>query len=380
MYRFLSDNYAELIARCKAKVSQRPKRAATPEQLANGIPLFLAQLINTLEAEDEGRMAESLRLSGASGGAASRLSVMGASATAHGKQLLELGYSVDQVVHDYGDICQAITDLAVERDAPFSVDQFRTLNRCLDNAIADAVTEFSARRDATLSVKRNADETKRRGVLVHELRNHLQTATLAFRALETGRVAVGGSTGALLKRSLLSMDKLLGTSLAEVRDTTRASGEDPVFSLAAFIADAANVASLDAATRGCRLTVPTVDPTLAIAGNRDQLLAALTNLLQNALKFTHPHTEVTLHAYPAGERISIDVSDNCGGLPSGSAEKLFSPFTQRSDDRTGLGLGLSIARQSVEADGGVLSVKDVPGNGCVFTMNLPRRSAAEARL
>jgi hypothetical protein len=68
MYRFLSDNYAELIARCKAKVSRRPKRAATPEQLANGIPLFLNQLIDTLEAEDEGRMAESLRLSGASGG------------------------------------------------------------------------------------------------------------------------------------------------------------------------------------------------------------------------------------------------------------------------------------------------------------------------
>ncbi len=40
---------------------------------------------------------------------------------------MELGFSVDQVVHDYGDLCQAITDLAVERDAPFSVDQFRTL-------------------------------------------------------------------------------------------------------------------------------------------------------------------------------------------------------------------------------------------------------------
>ena len=88
------------------------------------------------------------------------MSVMGASATAHGKQLLELGYTVDQVVHDYGDICQAITDLAVERDAPFSVNEFRTLNRCLDNAIADAVTEFSARRDTTLCLKHSADENQ----------------------------------------------------------------------------------------------------------------------------------------------------------------------------------------------------------------------------
>jgi hypothetical protein len=68
MYKFLSDNYADLVARCKVKVSQRPRRAATPEQLANGIPLFLSQLISTLQAEGEGHMAESLRISGASGG------------------------------------------------------------------------------------------------------------------------------------------------------------------------------------------------------------------------------------------------------------------------------------------------------------------------
>jgi hypothetical protein len=377
MNRFLSDNFSELITRCTAKVSQRPRRAATPEQLANGIPLFLAQLIDTLVAENEGRTAESLRLSGASGGNASRLSVMGASATAHGEALLELGYSVDQVVHDYGDLCQAITDLAVERAAPFSVNEFRTLNRCLDNAIADAVTEFSVRRDATLSVKRHADENERRGSLVHELRNHLQAAILAHRALETGYVAAGGSTGALLKRSLASMDRLLGGYLGEVRDTARTSGEDAAFPLAEFIADAANAASLEAVSRGCRLTVHAVDPLLAIAGDRDHLLAALANLLQNALKFTQPRTEVTLHARAAGDFVSIEVSDHCGGLPKGSAEKLFSPFTQRSNDRSGLGLGLSLARHSVEADGGSLSVKDVPGEGCVFTISLPRRSAAE---
>ena len=183
-----------------------------------------------------------------------------------------------------------------------------------------------------------------------------------------------------MRRSLFSMARLLGSSLAEVRVTARASAGDAVFSLASFIADAANVASLDAASRGCRLTVPTVDPLLAIAGDRDQLLAALVNLLQNALKFTHPRTEVTLDTHAVGDRVSIDVSDHCGGLPKGSAEKLFSPFTQRSDDRSGLGLGLSIARQSVEADGGELHVQDVPGIGCVFTMSLPRRLAAEARL
>jgi hypothetical protein len=67
---------------------------------------------------------------------------MGVSAATHATNLLALGSTVDQVVHDFGDLCQAITDLAFEPDAPFSVDEFRTLNRCLDNAIADALTEF----------------------------------------------------------------------------------------------------------------------------------------------------------------------------------------------------------------------------------------------
>ncbi len=190
MHTFLTNNRDELIERCTAKVAQRLRRAATVQQLANGIPLFLAQLASTLEAEEQGDAAGGERISGPAGGDAAALSQIGVSASAHGKVLMKLGYSVDQVVHDYGDLCQAITDLAVERDAPFTVDQFRTLNRCLDNAIADAVTEFSAQRDAIVSLQHSADENERLGELVHELRNFLQTATMGFAALESGRVQV----------------------------------------------------------------------------------------------------------------------------------------------------------------------------------------------
>ena len=147
MHTFLTNNREELIARCKLKVAQRPKRAATEKQLANGIPLFIDQLTRTLEAEKANEGAESIRISGRSGGDSVALSEIGVSAKTHGGELLKLGYSVDQVVHDYGDLCQAITDLAFERDAPFAIGEFRTLNWCLDNAIADAVTEFSFQRE-----------------------------------------------------------------------------------------------------------------------------------------------------------------------------------------------------------------------------------------
>lgn len=374
MHVFLVNNREELIARCKAKVAQRPRRAATTEQLANGIPLFLDQLTRTLEAEGEGDVNESRRISGAAGGERTGLSEMAVSAAAHGRKLLELGFSVDQVVHDYGDLCQAITDLAVERDAPFSVDEFRTLNRCLDNAIAKAVSEFSAQRDATVALRRSAEENERLGVLVHELRNFLHTATLACSALESGNLPVAGSTGGVLKRSLASLSALLNQALAEVRVAAGTSLPNEAFSLAAFIAEARNAALLYASASGCALVVPAVDPLVGIAGNRDLLLAALGNLLQNAFKFTHPHSEVTLSAYAAAERVLIEVKDNCGGLPAGILERLFVPFSRTGDDKSGLGLGLSIARRSVEASGGILSVRDVPGTGCVFAISLPLRS------
>ena len=112
MHNFLLNHREELIARCKRKVAQRPNRSPTSQQLSNGIPLFLDQLTRTLKAEEADETAESLQISGPSGGDSLALSEMGVTATAHGKDLLNLGYSVDQVVHDYGDLCQAITDLA----------------------------------------------------------------------------------------------------------------------------------------------------------------------------------------------------------------------------------------------------------------------------
>ena len=375
MHTFLINNRDELIANCKAKVARRPLRAATIEQLKNGIPLFLEQLIKTLQAEADGRDTESHRISGAAGGDALTLSEIGVSATAHGLQLLELGFSVKQVVHGYGDLCQSITDLAVKRDAPFGIDEFRTLNRCLDNAIADAVTEFSFLREASLAMQQAAEVHEGHASFAHEVRNSLGIATLAVAALEAEGLPISGATGAVLKRSLDTMKGLIDRSLKEVQ-ATNADDQHNAFPLAVLIANASHAAALDADARGCVLKVPKVDPLLGIKGNQDLVFAALMNLLQNAFKFTHAHGEVRLHAHAIGDRVLIDVEDRCGGLPPGDTEKMFAPFTQLTKNPTGpgLGLGLSIARRNIEADGGTLGVRNVPGTGCVFTINLPRHT------
>ena len=211
------------------------------------------------------------------------------------------------------------------------------------------------------------------GVLVHELRNHLHTAVLAFRALESGTLSIGGSTGSVLKRSLASLSILLSQALTEVRLAIGAPMQTEAFSLATLVVDARNAASLYADASGCAFAVSEVDPLVGVTGNRELLLAALVNLLQNAFKFTHSHTEVTLSAYADDDRVLIDVKDNCGGLPVGALERMFKPFKQSGNNRNGLGLGLSIAKKSVEASGGSLTVRDVPGTGCVFTIDLPRQ-------
>ncbi len=377
MHEFLAANRTELIKRCKDKVAQRPARKATEQQLEHGIPLFLEQLIRTLQIEQTPNPMQSREISGPSGGGKTFLSEIGKSATQHGRELLRLGFTVDQVVHDYGDLCQSITDLAFELYAEFSIDEFRTLNRCLDNGIADAVTEFSYQHDRDVTDRQALAMNERLGFLAHELRNFLSTAMLALAAIKTSNVGLFGATGAVLDRSMVGLQYLIENSLTDARMAAGISADHQLFSLADFINDVRHSASLDAQVRKCVLTISVVDPLLAIHGDRSLLFSALGNLLQNAFKFTSPNTEVKLNAYASRDRILIDVMDHCGGLSPGHAEKMFLSFTQQHSDKTGLGLGLSISRRSVEANKGLLNVRNMPGIGCVFTVDLPRHSMTE---
>jgi len=125
LHEFLTANREELVKRCRAKVATRSVPPPTAAEIDHGVPLFLDQLVAALR-----------------GGGTKQNTEITDSAVLHGRDLLLQGFTVSQVVHDYGDVCQSITDLAMELNAPISTDDFRTLNRCLDDAIAGAVTEF----------------------------------------------------------------------------------------------------------------------------------------------------------------------------------------------------------------------------------------------
>jgi hypothetical protein len=126
------------------------------------------------------------------------VAAIGVAATKHGDEMRRMGFTIGQVVHDYGGLCQAITELAIDRKTAITSDEFKILNGCLDDAVAFAVTEFERQREqSTLN-----QGMERLGVLAHELRNSLNIATLAFSALQSGAVGTSGSTSTVVVRSL----------------------------------------------------------------------------------------------------------------------------------------------------------------------------------
>ena len=372
LHEFLITNRIELIDRCRLKAAQRPAPKATDAELEHGIPLFLGQLIETLRAEQPPAHNPSPEGTAQSDAERPGSTEIGVSAARHGRELLEQGFTVDQVVHGYGDLCQAVTEMAFEDGAAIGVDEFGTLNRCLDIAIADAVLEFSYIHESLITDIGKQAWNEHLGFLAHEMRNLVNTATLAVAAIKTGRVPINGATGAALDRSLKGISNLIDRSLADVRVTAGMPAQHQRISVVDFVADVNSSASLEAQARGCKFTVSDPEKGLAVDVDRDTLLSAVTNLLQNAFKFTKPRTEVLLNAYAVADRILIEVVDHCGGLPPGGTEKMFLPFTQNGADKSGLGLGLAMCRRGVEANNGVLRVRDMPGTGCVFTIDLPR--------
>jgi len=283
------------------------------------------------------------------------------------------GFTVEQVVHGYGDLCQSITDLAFERHEPVKVEEFRTLNRCLDNAIAMAVAEFNHQRDSLAAETHAKMHLMEIGFFAHELRNFLNTATLALVVITEENLSLSGATCAVLNRALIGMRALIDRSLTDVRMSAGLPIQQQLFDMADFIDELKLSSMLEAHVKKCRFIVQAVEGGLMIEADRDLLLSAAGNLLQNAFKFTLPGTEVILSCFAQGNRILIEVEDHGKGLLPAEIETIFHPFAQTGSNRSGLGLGLAIARRCVEANKGVLSVRTKATSGCVFTIDLPRQ-------
>jgi signal transduction histidine kinase len=352
LHEFITSYRDPIIARTREKLTDRPWPLASTSELEHGVPLFLTQLADTLRLETTPTPFPQ--------------NAIGASAAEHGRELRALGFNISQVVHDYGDICQAITEVAVEQLLPITTEEFHTLNRCLDTAIAEAVTEHAR----ITAESRSTEEIERSGQRAHEIRDVLNTAILAFHTLKRGTVAINGSTGTVLGRSLMSLRDLVDNALADIRMAAKIERRERV-PVDDFLNELAMAGNLHAESRAVQFAIAQVDPRLAVEADPQLLASAVMNLLSNAFKYTHAGGHVVLRTLHDNGRVHFEVEDECGGIPDGVDDPFKAFAVQRQKDRTGLGLGLSIARKAVRMHGGDIYFRNLPGKGCVFVVDVP---------
>jgi hypothetical protein len=213
--KFLISHQRDLVEDCKEKVAARFAPADPPNIVDQGVPIFLKQLIEALTtrpsaSSDDGDLEKRIPFP----------KEIGQSAALCGTELFRRGFTVDQVVHGYGDICQAITELAVELEDNIDSDDFRILNGCLDNAIAGAVTAYAEGQETAIDdlvgerKERLSDLRENRRQLVH-------IAVQAFTAMRTGGLGLTGATGGLLMHALTELQSLSDQPLAEAEAAAR---------------------------------------------------------------------------------------------------------------------------------------------------------------
>lgn len=362
LHEFLERNRKAVLEHSLAIVRNRPAPPLDDGELEDGVPVFFEQLIETLRSQEPHEAAgppPTLR--------PKEQSTIGVSANRSGKNLLRLGFSVRQVIHIYGTICEAVNRTAKQFGQEVSVDDYTTLNRCLDDAMGEAVTEFEHGRDEATATREN----ERLGFLVHEMRNALSTAMLAMQALKHGAVGFGGKTAATMERSHLRMRDLIDRSLTEIRLHADAQPMLEKLNLREVVSEIEATARPDADLRSIRLQVQ-VDAELVVIADRQMLVSAIANLVQNAVKYSRLDGQVTVRGSSTDKHVVVEVEDECGGLPPGVAEELFRPFVRKTTEPTGVGLGLPITRRAAEAMGGRVLVRNLAEKGCVFAIHLPR--------
>lgn len=274
---FIRDRRALILQRTREKVASRSTPRATEYELEEGVPLFLDQL--------SARLRE--------GVGNSSWTAMEQSASLRGAALWKLGLTIGQVVHDYGNICQAITELAVDLHASIPTEDFQMLNLVLDIAIAEAVTEYSRRNEQQIA----GQNVENLGMLAHELRNYLNSATLAYEAVRSGSVGASGSTGAILGRSLTGMRELVTRTLADVRLEAGSSRVERIH-VAVILEEIEIAAMTPTANRGVAISLEPVDPEVVVDADYQILTSVLTNLVQNAQ--VHP-SERPCHGADTGD-------------------------------------------------------------------------------
>jgi signal transduction histidine kinase len=362
--------FADLLDRHMEEITQRfasemkdtfAARGLSDDDVINTLREYMGEIADGLRAEEDrpGTEGNPPRSEGA---------------TSHGKQRFELGFDFAVVVREYGVLRDILFEIAERERVPLDFSELRVFSKHLIGGIADAATRYGRERDDAL----RRQTSKHLGFLAHELRNRLSTMRMAFGLLKSQHQLPKDSRPmAVLEKGFAQLQSLIDDALVEVKMGEKAMLTLSRVDLSELLASLARESALEADAKNIELRVE-AESCVACADEK-LLRSALSNLIGNAIKFTHENKAVFLRARAADHRVVIEVEDRCGGLPAERIHTIFDPFVQVGKDRSGFGLGLAIAKQAVDAHEGTLRVHSLDSKGCVFLLDLPQDGPSKGK-
>jgi signal transduction histidine kinase len=325
--------------------------AAAPEEIIDSLPAFLDEVVERLRTEKPEEPSDRTR----------------ELAAKHGSVRFHAGFSLGAVIREYGVLRDCVLDLARERGIQIDVDELKKVLAHLNTGVVVAAEQFARERDQ--AIERQSREHF--GFIAHELRNPLGSALLAAQVIQRRAGLRDDVAMARLLRNLSVLRQLIDSSLSNVRARNLGETHDLETTEVSLgeIADGARTEIVgDAEEKRVALVV---DGDARIQGDARLVRSAVTNLMRNAVKYTREGGRIDVRIRTGEQVASVEVEDECGGLPDGKTEELFTPFVQRGADRSGFGLGLAIAKDVVQAHQGNVQVSNLPGKGCVFMLSFP---------
>ncbi len=325
--------------------------------LHDHIPVLIDELAEELRQPDK---------------SAARLAAFSA---AHGKERHANGYDLAQLVEEYKLLRRCIVRTAEDAQLYVVGDANRVISELIDEGIKTSVQAYVERRDSA-ELKRREEYLK---FLVHDLRSPLAAIYYAIalieRELETAAVSERvRNTQSVVKRNIEQMQALITKLLQEEQNIRTAANikieRAPVY--LAAVADSAVRALISLATTSNTQIVNEIPDDLMLNGDRDLLERVYQNLISNAID-SAPGGTVALGATAAADaKVECWVADNGKGVPDEIKDRIFDKFVTASQHRSGIGLGLPIVKQIIEAHGGAIRLESEPGKGTIVRFSLPR--------
>lgn len=343
---FIENNKDRIIERWKSAAVERLSLDLEESELVNDLPEFLDDL--TLAARDPSPGWPELD-----------------SARRHGRLRMRLGVDLGSLSVEIALVAEVLLTLAGEDGQHVTCEQARLLSQIVGQATAASVHEYVTLRDQQLAQQ----AARHFAFIAHEVRNPLHNAKLALMLLSSGDEGARERSLERLGRALCQLSELIDHALVQARLHGQPTIELESVDVVEIVRAALEDVLIHAESRGQTLTVEA--ESLELEGDRKLLLSVLTNLLQNAIKFSCEGGTITLRVRQVHERALFEVEDQCGGLPEDMQQHLFQPFVQVGEDKSGFGLGLAIVKQVIDAHHGVVRITNRPGEGCVFQIELP---------